>query len=409
MTAFIPYQKPTQMEPLLPTVSSSILSDLAVDVIQKSSSLGSLVHPKTRLAIVELVRSMNSYYSNLIEGHNTLPTDIEKALSREYSADPAKRALQMESTAHIEVQKLIEALLHDDPSLNICQGEFLCRVHKEFYDRLPDEFREVRTKDGEKVKTVYPGQFRDDDVEVGAHVPPLAKALPDFMTRFSSTYGKVTLSKIDRVVCAAASHHRLAWIHPFLDGNGRVTRLFTHAFFIKAHIDGHGMWTVSRGLARNRDAYLAKLAGADRPRQGDLDGRGNLSNKGLLDFCAFFLSTALDQISFMSDLLAFDDLQKRIDGYVQRQVTLGKLHPTSSYLLQEAFLRGEIQRGEAARITGLSTRGAHDIFKKLLKNGLLVSRSERGPLRLAFPAKAVGYYFPRLYPEGVEIQLEEDS
>lgn len=216
------------------------------------------------------------------------------------------------------------------------------------------------------------------------------------------------MTEAEKVLCAAASHHRLAWIHPFLDGNGRVTRLFTHAFLIKAQIDGHGMWTVSRGFARKKDAYLASLAVADKHRQGDLDGRGNLSNRGLESFCRYFLSTALDQIGFMADLLAFDGMQKRINGYVEKQVHLGELRPEAGYLLQEVYLKGEVPRGEVARITGRPQRSAHEIFKRLIKKGLLVSETERGPLRLAFPAKAVGYYFPRLYPEGVEMEMEDE-
>jgi Fic family protein len=205
------------------------------------------------------------------------------------------------------------------------------------------------------------------------------------------------------VIAAAASHHRLAWIHPFLDGNGRVTRLFTHAYLIKAQIDGHGLWTVSRGFARNRDSYLTALSEADAHRQGDMDGRGNLSNRGLVRFCTFFLETALDQIDFMAGLLDLDGLQKRIAGYVDRQTSLGELTPEAGYLLREALLRGEVPRGEAARITGRPERTARRILKNLLDKKLLAANTEKGPVRLKIPASVAGYYFPRIYPEGVEI------
>jgi Fic family protein len=165
------------------------------------------------------------------------------------------------------------------------------------------------------------------------------------------------------------------------------------------------MWTVSRGLARNRDAYLAALAGADEHRRGDLDGRGNLSNRGLLDFCTFFLQAALDQIAFMAGLLDLDGMQRRMAGYVDRQVSLGELQEEAGYLLREIFLRGEIPRGEAARITGRPERTARRILKDLLDKRLLTAETEKGPVRLSFPAKVAGYYFPRLYPEGVEMDV----
>jgi Fic family protein len=238
---------------------------------------------------------------------------------------------------------------------------------------------------------------------VGIHLAPGASSLASFLDRFHAAYGNPQLNAVKKVIATAASHHRLAWIHPFLDGNGRVTRLFSHAYLVKAGIDGHGMWTVSRGLARNRDDYLAALAAADSHRQGDMDGRGNLSNKGLTGFCTFFLEKALDQIDFMSSLLDVDGLLKRMLGYVDRQTVLGELQPESGYILREVLLRGEVPRGEAARVTGKPERTARRILKDLLDKKLLRAETEKGPVRLSFPSRAVGYYFPRLYPEGVEL------
>jgi Fic family protein len=396
------YSRISEMEPMLPSVRGSALADLAVEAIRQSAVLSTTLHPMTRQGVVALVRAMNSYYSNLIEGHNTHPVDIERALASDYSHDPAKRALQMESTAHVEVQRLIEQKLAADPAMEICSLDFLGWVHLEFDKRLPDEFRRVQTPTGE-TKIVEPGQLRRDEVTVGRHLAPAFQSLPEFLKRFTAIYGSPKLSAIDRVVAAAASHHRLAWIHPFLDGNGRVTRLFTHAYLVKARIDGHGLWTVSRGFARNRDNYLSALAGTDEHRRGDLDGRGNLSNQGLLDFCTFFLQMALDQIGFMTGLLDLDGLQQRMTGYVERQASFGELPAESIYLLREALLRGEIPRGEAARITGRPERTARRILRDLLDQHLLTADTEKGPVRLAFPAKVAGYYFPRLYPEGVEM------
>ena len=84
----------------------------------------------------------------------------------------------------------------------------------------------------------------------------------------------------------AAAHHRLNYIHPFPDGNGRVSRLMSHAMALKAGIGAHGLWSVSRGLARGLDSgreYKTWMDRADTPRQGDLDGRGNLSRRALVD------------------------------------------------------------------------------------------------------------------------------
>jgi Fic family protein len=399
------YTRISEMEPMMPADPTGELDDLAIEVIRKSAGISAAVHPVTRRGIVELVRKMNSYYSNLIEGHNTHPVDIDRAMREDFSEDPAKRARQLESKAHIEVQKRIEAHIEDTPGTVVTSKSFLCWIHKEFYERMPEEYRVVQRADG-KTEKVVPGKIREIEVEVGRHVPPKAEYLDTFMKRFEEAYDPQKLKGLSQVIAAAASHHRLAWIHPFLDGNGRVTRLMTHAYLKKAHIDGHGLWTVSRGFARSREKYLASLAGADQPRRGALDGRGNLTHAGLLGFCRFFLKTAIDQIDFMSGLLNLDDMQKRIQAVVDRNVSFGELKPEAGHVLRDVFLRGEIPRGEIPKIIGMPERSARRVVSSLFEKGYLVSDSEKGPVMLGFPASMVGYYFPHLYPEGVEASLD---
>lgn len=399
------YTKISEMEPMMPADPTGELDDLAIEVIRKSAALSTAVHPVTRRGIVELVRKMNSYYSNLIEGHNTHPLDIDRAMREDFSEDPAKRARQLESKAHIEVQKCIESTIEDAPETVITSKSFLCWIHKEFYERMPEEYLAVQRADG-KTEKVIPGETRELEVEVGRHLPPKSEHLTAFMKRFEEVYDPHRLKGLNQVIATAASHHRLAWIHPFLDGNGRVTRLMTHAYLKKTKIDGHGLWTVSRGFARNREEYLAALAGADQPRRGDLDGRGNLTQAGLSGFCRFFLKTAIDQIDFMAGLLDLDGMQKRIQAIVDRKVFFGELKPKAGHLLRDLFLRGEIHRGEIPGIVGMPERSARRVLSSLLEKGYLVSNSGKGPVMLGFPVAMVGYYFPHLYPEGVEASLD---
>jgi Fic family protein len=95
------------------------------------------------------------------------------------------------------------------------------------------------------------------------------------------------MGKATRMIAMAAAHHRLNCIHPFPDGNGRVSRLMSHAMAHAAGIAAHGLWSVSRGLARGLQHptdYKSMMDHADSPREGDLDGRGNLSQRALEDF-----------------------------------------------------------------------------------------------------------------------------
>ena len=359
------------------------------------------LHPITRKLVADLVRSMNSCYSNLIEGHRTRPRDIDAAIRKVFSTNPVQRSLQIQHLAHMEVQAEMETRLRNMPASEICSVEFLCWLHEGFYRRLPEEFRKVEDEKG-KNHEIQPGKIRHGEVSVGRHMAPASKKLGEFLKRFAEFYGPLVTTEPGSLIAAAAAHHRLAWIHPFLDGNGRVARLFTQAWFVKAGIDSDGLWTISRGLARRKADYQAALANADEKRANDYDGRGHLSQRYLGEFCEFFLSTAVDQVEFMQELLALDGMLNRIAGYAERRESAKELPNGSGLVLRELFLRGEIARGDVPRIIGASPRTGQKVTGELLSQRLVASSSPKGPLRLGFPADAAGYYFPNLYPAGAD-------
>jgi Fic family protein len=394
------------MEPLLPDGQEALL-DLAFQITKVSARTAGHVHPIVFAEVVEHLRIINSYYSNLIEGNPTHPVEIERAMHADYSGDPAKRALQQESLAHIEVQQLLAQRLQAEPALDVTAPEFLCWLHEQFYLRMPQEFRYVtHPHSGERFE-VIPGALREQPVEVGIHIAPEAASLPRFLEGFHEVYRlERHHGGEQRLIAAAAAHHRLGWIHPFLDGNGRVMRLFTDAYLHQAGLEGCGLWTISRGLARNIPGYKAHLANADRQRQGDYDGRGNLSMSGLRQFCEFFLRNALDQAEYMSGMLRLDALAGRINGYVDlrmRGLVAGaesqvKLDQQATAILHAVLLHGELSRGEAGRASGFAERKAGLIIKQLLDEGLLRSDTQKGAVRLGFPAYALPYIFPDLIP-----------
>jgi Fic family protein len=259
------------------------------------------------------------------------------------------------------------------------------------------DFRTVKSSSG-KLLEVVPGEVRTTDVEIGRHYPPAYKSLPAFMRRFEEVYAPAQLGSIKKILASAASHHRLAWIHPFLDDNGRVVRLFTHLYFIQADMDSNGLWALSRGLARRREDYYSALEAADEHRYNDYDGRGNLSQRGLDNFVEFILDVAIDQVGYMSRLLEIDGLLERLSQYVEILAARGTLDISAKYVLSEVLLRGEIERGEIPRITGKPERTARRITQSLLRMDLITSESKHGALRLNFPMKSVPYIFPALFP-----------
>lgn len=343
---------------------------------------------------------MNTYYSNLIEGHDTRPRDIERALAGNLDQDEGRRNLQLEATAHVRVQAELDRMAAEDVLPEPASEDFIRWLHREFYRDAPDEMLRIRGKHAEFM--MEPGEWRgrpEHDVAVGRHVPPSSKRVDDFMCYFETRYCFEGMGKAARIMAIAAAHHRFNYIHPFPDGNGRVSRLMSHAMAHKAGIGAHGLWSASRGLARgleSRGEYKRMMDHADSPRQGDLDGRGNLSQRALTDFTEWFLKVCLDQITFMSSLFELSNLGRRLQTYVDRSDIL---KPESVRLLQEALIRGQFDRGEASRITGLPERTARRILTEVIADGLLASESPKGPVSLRFPASALEVLFPRLYPQ----------
>src|SRR5690606_12048620 len=303
------------------------LVDLALELARRSEGFrrslpASLVPP-----LATLVRAMNCYYSNLIEGHDTHPVDIERALKGDYSRDARKRDLQREASAHIAVQTWMDGGELAGRATT-CEG--IREIHRRFCEQLPEELLWVEVPQTDEKIKVSPGELRTRDVQVGELVPVSPGAVPRFLTRFEQAYAPLT--RTETLLSTAAAHHRLVWIHPFLDGNGRVARLMSHAQMLDL-LDTGALWSIARGLARNVSDYKAHLAACDQPRRNDLDGRGSLSEEGLVAFTRFFLGTCLDQVRFMEELMQPDLLRTRIQIWAEEQIRLGSLPAKANAVL----------------------------------------------------------------------------
>ena len=384
------------MEPLLLSEGSRhrpALADLAMELAGRAASFRRSLPPGMLAGLAGLVRSMNCYYSNLIEGHDTHPIDIERALNDDYSDDKARRNLQLEAKAHIAVQQWIDGGgLHG----RTLSTEAALEVHRRFCEHLPEELLwSENPETGERMR-VEAGRLRTRDVKVGRHVPVSPGAVPRFMQRHEDVFAP--LGKAESVLAAASMHHRLLWIHPFIDGNGRVARLLSHAHLLEL-LDTGGVWSVARGFARNAARYRELLANCDLQRRNDLDGRGNLSEEALADFTTFFLQTCLDQVSFMETLMQPDALRARVLVWAEEEIHLGRLLPRGKTLLEAMLYRGELPRGDVAGLLNTAERTARRVTSDLLKLGVFASDSTRAPLRLAFPATLASRWMPGLFPD----------
>ncbi len=388
-----------RIEPCLLDEAGVEILDLMANLSSAAAGLGVRLHPRSAAGLTDAVRIMNCYYSNLIEGHNTTPREIEAALQGQLEATEDRRNLQIEARAHIRLQCEIDRLHAAGTLPEPASAEFIRRLHREFYMDATAAMLTVRSETRELRMT--PGAFRakpEEEVTVGRHHPPSPERVVAFMAHFERRYRMAELGQGSRIIAVATAHHRLNYIHPFLDGNGRVSRLMSHAMALQAGIGAHGLWSVSRGLARgieSRTEYKRMMQHADLPRQGDFDGRGNLSRRALVEFTAWFLRVCLDQVTFMTRMFALDTLTERLRRYVDRRTW----RPEAWLLLERALQQGEVSRGDTARITGLKERSARELLAALVADGILGSDTPKGPVSLRFPLQAIEILFPSLFPE----------
>ena len=388
------YNQPHQFEPLLPSAArQEPLLAKAHDLALSASGLaGQTLAGELRV----LLRAMNSYYSNRIEGQHTRPLELEQALRKDFSQDAKLAARQRLAIAHIDAEIELEARFSGAAGAGeLYSAQTVRGIHDALFSRLPSG--DLQTDQGAPIE---PGALRDQEVSVGRHVAPMAASLGMFLDRWGSFYGGVRRGDA-ALVAMAAAHQRLGWIHPFIDGNGRVMRLHTHTLLSALGYTG-GMWSPLRGFARSVDRYYALLAAADEPRRSDLDGRGNLSESALVDWIDYVLDVCIDQVAFMRSMLNLGAIEQRIAAClsfeqesVKSGVRLEALRP-----LHYLFVTGlEIERGEFKRMTGLGDRTAVNLVSALVRRGLLRSDTVQGKVRFGLPLHALRFYFPALWPE----------
>ncbi|MGV8805952.1 MAG: Fic family protein [Polaromonas sp.] len=388
------YTEPHQFEPLLP--SDARIAPLLAKAHDLSRLATLLSSTRVPLELRSLLRSMNSYYTHRIEGQHTRPHEIEQALRQDFSSDAALAAKQRLAVAHIEAEAALE-LRYTGPqgALALYSVDAVQDMHRELFGRLPAP--DLFTPENE---AIVPGQLRLREVKVGQNLAPAHASVPLFLKRWAGFYGQVRRGEA-ALVAMAAAHQRLGWIHPFIDGNGRVMRLHTHTLLSALGYTA-GLWSPLRGFARSTQRYYALLADADSLRRGDLDGRCNLSEQALIAWIDYVLDTCLDQVTFMAGMLDFDTLKARIEACLVFEATVVRQGVRQESLrgLHYLFLSGEeMARGDFKAMLGMSERGATDALGALVKRGLLKSDSPQGKVRFGLPQHALRFLFPQLWPE----------
>src|ERR1700720_99442 len=149
------------------------ISDVVAELSAAAAKLGHALNPQTATSLAGVVRIMNTYYSNLIEGHNTRPRDIARALAGELDEDNERRNLQLEAAAHVRVQAEVDRMAAEGRLPEPASIDFIRRLHRDFYRNAPEAMLRIEGVGGTFV--MEPGEWRlrpEHDVAVGRHMPP---------------------------------------------------------------------------------------------------------------------------------------------------------------------------------------------------------------------------------------------
>ena len=387
---------------ITPDRAPGYLKDAAAELLQLDAVLSENIPEPLRVPMIHLQRQVSGYFSNRIEGNSATPGDVLRAQDDPAGDDVALDLLEIRS--HIEAQ--ISLSVSPIEPTKICNRESMARMHRELYRGVPERHLRINVETGGQPIPLVPGEIRTREVRVGHHIPPAAEKIRAYLTWFEDAYRLDRLHGLAPLLAAAAAHHRLLWLHPFVDGNGRMVRLFTDEYLKAVGLKGYGLWSMSRGFGQDTDAYYMALRAADHARKGDLDGRGELSDSGLLKFTEYFITTALEQARFVSALLEPRTLNRRIDHYFQmcQQSAFSKASGEALAILRFDGLRlyrrllerGPMQCSEIHAELGVGEFTARNLIGQMASEGLIAT-DENGQASMRLPENLIMTLFPDLF------------
>ncbi|KAB0568437.1 Fic family protein [Pseudomonas palleroniana] len=383
------------LEPIWPSSGfpASILRT-AETLSFRAGKLTGLLPENTAMRIGGLMRITNSYYSNLIEGQYTEPVTLSARVPRRDSKE-----LRELAESHIGVQELLERVVRrpkavDAPWSVFFAPEFMSVIHRRLFVGAGD--KDLRLSDG---RLLAPGQLRDTakrNVLVGDHAAPAWESVTPMLKRLQHVYGGQP-DLTSRILSSLSYHHRLAFVHPFEDGNGRVVRMITHLQLMRLGL-ASPLWSLSRGLARKQEEYYGRLRAADQPRRGDLDGRGQLTQGGLFEFVEFMLQVCIDQMEYVEKAMDLVTLRQRLERVIGLEGVFVEsgVKQEMAKAIHILLTQGEIARADFKIFSGLHDRVASDQLKKLIDMGVVEAPSAKS--RSIYPGLPV-WFAQMIFPD----------
>lgn len=261
-----------------PTFGSK-LTDLIIELdYLRRKKISGTTHYMIFFQIKEIFHMLESIGSARIEGNRTT---IAEFIETKFSDD------QVSGENIKEIKNMENALDFIDKTItgtNLTNA-YIYELHKKVVKDLAG--------DGSQM----PGRFRNMNVTISqsSHTPPDYTQVDSYMEELLNFINQDHPSKYDLLKTAIA-HHRLVWIHPFDNGNGRVVRLFTYAMLVKQgfNINIGKIINPTAVFCNDRDKYYQMLSLAD-------DGQ----SKNVLKWCEYVLSGLKNEMTKIDKLLDY--------------------------------------------------------------------------------------------------------
>lgn len=300
--------------------------------------------------------------------------------------DPADLAVR-----HMRAQQKLEheiSLLPAHSFSEIFAPELITQVHRELFAGGPE--------------VAAPGRLRADtneQVQVGQHIAPSAALTLSLLQHLQNQYGRIQEPR-RRFIAVLANHHRLALIHPFLDGNGRAARMLTHLQLAYLGLRPE-TWSLCRGLAYKREDYYRHLALADRPREGDYDGRGQLSRRHFFGFIEFLLDVCESQIQYILEAIEPSRLSKRVSAAIAApQYQHAGIQASSGQVLTDLFEQGSMPLETFTHLLGLGEKAKEEAHR-LTEFGFINRLPGASTVEIALPIHFAEMIFPQLHARSI--------
>lgn len=224
------------------------ITDRLLASIKRIDSLATELNNRrfAHIVLVELERSareMSSYASTSIEG-NPLPlTEVKKILKSApfHIRDSEKEVLNYNQA----LQELNKKLTEGRIKLSL---EFVLKIQKQVMEGLLPKF-EVGKLRGKPVAVNDPRSGQT------VYLPPDAKdvkSLMEDLIRFINS----NREKVDPLILAGIFHKQIVIIHPFMDGNGRTTRLSTKMLLAEMGLNTFNLFSFENYYNKNVTRYF---------------------------------------------------------------------------------------------------------------------------------------------------------